>query len=332
MPEGPPPPCGGGWEGADHLGNIRSVITTNTNQHWLAQGTDYYPFGMEIPVYGNSDNQLKYNGKELQTEAGLEWYDYGARFYDPQLGRWHSVDPLAETSRWWSPYTYCMDNPIRFIDPDGRSVDGYTLDEKGNINRVDDTGGDKYDVLYTKSDYEKAKQETIETGEKNEYGNPEPGNSARVTSGTFSESNMISLGDVKGVKTSIEDDAKAIYKFAADNFSVEYGMVSGDYNGNLSIVHTSGNPDYTETAKVAKYMIDQGLFLYETNHSHSGGIDYGSPSGFYTNGKPTNPLTGDALSAKWIDAKNGAMVNHFMYHPFTGNTYQYNEHMYVERK
>ena len=50
-----------------------------------------YPFGMEIPVSGNSDNQLKYNGKELQMEAKLEWYDYGARFYDPVIGRWHSV-------------------------------------------------------------------------------------------------------------------------------------------------------------------------------------------------------------------------------------------------
>ena len=88
----------------------------------------YYPFGqrLNLPGYQSSDaNPYLYNGKELQEDLGLRWYDYGARFYDQALGRWHVVDPMSEIARRWTTFQYAYNNPIRYIDPDGMVVDDY---------------------------------------------------------------------------------------------------------------------------------------------------------------------------------------------------------------
>jgi RHS repeat-associated protein len=108
----------------DHLGNTRMMVKTLGTGGTIVQQTDYYPFGMEIASYSSGvENRYRYNGKEKQSDLinskNLDWYDYGARFYDPSLGRWHSVDPLVEKRSNESPFAYCGNNPVSRIDPTG---------------------------------------------------------------------------------------------------------------------------------------------------------------------------------------------------------------------
>jgi RHS repeat-associated protein len=108
----------------DHLGNIRLSYTDNGLGAEAIEENNYYPFGLKHGTGGiaNPDYKYQYNGKEYQSETG--WYDYGARFYMPDLGRWGVVDPLAEMMRRHSPYNYVFNNPINFVDPDGRAPAG----------------------------------------------------------------------------------------------------------------------------------------------------------------------------------------------------------------
>jgi len=105
----------------DHLGNNREVWVANTKK--TLQRTQYYPSG--LPWASNTgDNpgqqERKYNGKEFVEMHGYDTYDYGARGYYPAMGRFTSVDPLAEKYYSISPYVYCGGNPENRTDPDGR--------------------------------------------------------------------------------------------------------------------------------------------------------------------------------------------------------------------
>ncbi len=128
----------------DHLGNIRLRYTLDpqTSELTILEEDHYYPFGLKQKGYNTTQSgfsrepggtieltpinpflgdsyQYKFGGKEYQNELGLDWYDVSARNYDPALGRWMNIDPLAEYMWRHSPYAYAFNNPIYYIDPDG---------------------------------------------------------------------------------------------------------------------------------------------------------------------------------------------------------------------
>ncbi|HNX01899.1 MAG TPA: RHS repeat-associated core domain-containing protein, partial [Candidatus Cloacimonadota bacterium] len=101
----------------------------------------YYPYGMLMPGLSliappGKYNAYKHSAKELQKELSLQWYDHGARMYDPTVSRWWVPDPLAEKYYSLSPYNYCANNPILFVDPDG--MDKYYFDADGNITEIEE--------------------------------------------------------------------------------------------------------------------------------------------------------------------------------------------------
>ncbi len=117
----------------DHLGNTRVTFTDANNdgvvgESDIKQINNYYPFGLNMEGNWNGSfpeakNKYQYNEKELNSDFGLEWNDYGARFYDGSSCRWLSPDPMSEKYMSWSPYNYVMNNPIKFIDPDGMQTE-----------------------------------------------------------------------------------------------------------------------------------------------------------------------------------------------------------------
>jgi RHS repeat-associated protein len=99
------------------------------------QETHYDAWGLEIKELGYQYGGIKvnkylYNGKEYNDHLGVNIYDYGARMYDPTIGRWNVVDPLADRREWVSPYNYVQNNPMLRIDPDGRLDDYFNRDGK----------------------------------------------------------------------------------------------------------------------------------------------------------------------------------------------------------
>ena len=149
-PAGRAVPDGSTWRHeyviTDHLGNTRLRFSDldgsgTIDSTELLSTHDYYPFGLQWNAGGY---KYTYNGKEIDRELGLNWHHYGKRMYDAVLGRFTGVDPLADDYASWSPYNYVMGNPVKLIDPDGRSVES-TIVEENEDGTFSVIGGDPND-------------------------------------------------------------------------------------------------------------------------------------------------------------------------------------------
>jgi len=249
----------------DHLGNIRVTYANDGVKDGIRQVNAYYPFGMNISsLSANStsilqQNEYKYNGKMFQDELGLNWLDYGARFYDPVIGRWHSVDPLAEKYRRWSPYNYCVDNPMRFVDLDGMDITDYINDKGQLLIRTED--GLKDIIIVKDANISKLKEKLQEAKDNGTINDPKTNRNNMHVLGQspeeYSEVPTKEMDDywVLGYKETYEEaykEGKSTFSIGQIISSFVSAIASGNDDGSGSMRHhgritgiSEGNSDRT---------------------------------------------------------------------------------------
>ena len=252
----------------DHLGSS-SLITDGTGA--LTQHIQYVPFG-EVFVEERTNSwstPYKFNGKELDEETGL--YYYHARYYDPRLSVWLSVDPLAEKKPWISSYVYCRNHPINFIDPDG--MDEYETDHRGRTVKVAENT-DK-DIVYSLN----KKGERVDSREF-EY------NSIKISSAKEGNDNFYII------RISGDDNAQQLFEFLTtpENFelkagqNVEFGVYYTGIKGDAGVNFITTSQDL-DAEKAGTYLFDNQLKFGNTirGHDHNHPNNDPTPSG--TGGK-----------------------------------------------
>ena len=214
-----------------------------------------------------------FSSKERDTETGLSYF--GARYYSSDLSIWLSVDPMVDKYPSLSPYTYCADNPVKLVDPNGEDI--WTISEDGTISRQNNAVIDRIDVV--------DKDGNVTHGTETKYGTV--------------KMHTITVGKNRDKKIDyfeINDDAlaKETFENIADNTNIEWTYAKiGNEGSNRNIVGTSHS---TESTSVGDFLLKTNYTLREVNHNHPSGSAWPS-------GNEVGATKGDIPHAKEYESK-----------------------------
>ncbi len=217
----------------DHLGNTRLTFTDKNNDGSIQvpgeilQENHYYPFGMNTngPWMNDAaanDKPYQYNGKELESFGGLGWNDYGARFYDPSIGRFTTVDPMAEAAPGWSPFRYGFNNPLAYTDPTGMAEEPVNENQRKTQNAEEN-----YANLRSFGDFTKA----AASGEIDEHSQMSTNSSGDKSASSETQSDDCNC-DCPGKPPCESEGAsvgESLVPFMGSYLDYKYRMERGDY-------------------------------------------------------------------------------------------------------
>ncbi len=262
----------------DHLGNNREVISESGT---IEQVVHYYPFGTPFTDGSSTNIGLQpylYGNKELDMMHGLNTYDFGARNYNPLLPMWDRVDPKAGDYPWLSPYTYCMNNPMRIIDPVGMDI--WELDKNGYIVNHKET--DVADVFYFREDHWGGKGLLVL-----DFGTVEDN-----WPGKTNEGNVYQAYKIRG-----DENGQKLFEFMADHTGVEWSHYQLDEEGKNGLNYVSSDfnssSDGSGTYMFNEFISNGQHVLRVHSHNH--------PSGVLAPSDNEKLNTGDIPNAKSVD-------------------------------